>query len=100
MKNRIHILTKIHMPATSSVTTKRMMSEQVEPDVFEPACHKLNPKIKAKHEALLKEYESQFARDETTIGTTLLTKIVHRHRGRGTCITETLSNHHETLSIA
>ena len=26
-------------------------------------------------------------------------KNVHRHRRLGTCITETLSNHHETLSI-
>ena len=46
---------------TSSVSTKRMMSEQVELDTFEPPNHKLNPNIKTKIEALLKEYESQFA---------------------------------------
>ena len=60
---------------TSSVTTKKMMSEQVEPDTFEPPCHKLKPNIMAKLEAILKEYESQFARDETTISTTSLTKM-------------------------
>ena len=37
-----------------------MMSEQVEPDAFEPPCHKLKPSIKAYREALLKEYMSQF----------------------------------------
>ena len=52
-----------------------MMSEQVEPDAFEPPCHKLKSNIKAKLEAILKEYESQFMRDETTIGTTPLTKM-------------------------
>ena len=46
---------------TSSVTMKRMMSEQVELDTFEPPCHKLKPNIKTKLEALLKEYNSQFA---------------------------------------
>ena len=60
---------------TSSVTMKRMMSEQVEPDTFEPPHHKLKPNIKTKLEALLKEYESQFAQDETSIVTTPLTKM-------------------------
>ena len=45
----------------NSVTTQKMMSEQVEPDTFEPPCHKLKPNIKTKYEALLKEYKSQFA---------------------------------------
>ena len=59
----------------SSVTTRRMMSEQVEPDAFEPPCHKLKPNIKAKPEALVKEYETQFTQDETSVGTTPLTQI-------------------------
>ena len=54
---------------------KRMMSEQEEPDAFEPPHHKLKPNIKAKLEAFLKEHRSQFARDETTTGTTPLTKM-------------------------
>ena len=45
---------------TNSVTTKRMMSEQVEPDTFELSCHKLKPNIKTRLDTLLKEYESQF----------------------------------------
>ena len=59
----------------SSVTTKKMISEQVEPDAFEPPCHKLKPNIKTKLKALLKEYKSQFTQDETSIGTTPLTKM-------------------------
>ena len=52
-----------------------MMSEQVEPDAFEPPYHKLTPSIEAKLEALLKEYTSQFANSETSIGTTPLTEM-------------------------
>ena len=52
-----------------------MMSEQVEPDAFEPPCHKFKPNIEAKLETLLKEYETQFAQDETSIGTTPLTQM-------------------------
>ena len=52
------------------------MSEQVEPDAFEPPCHKLKPNTEAKLEALLKEYATQFTQDETsTISTTPLTKM-------------------------
>ena len=59
----------------SSVTTKKMMSEQVKPDALEPPCHKLKPNMEAKLEALLKEYESHFTEDKTTISTTPLTKM-------------------------
>ena len=52
-----------------------MMPEQVEPDTFEPPCHKLNPNIQANLKVLLKEYTSQFAQDETNIGRTPLTKM-------------------------
>ena len=60
---------------TTSSVTKNIMSEQVEPDAFEPPCHKLKPNIETKLEALLKEYASQFTQDETSIGTTPLTKM-------------------------
>ena len=53
-----------------------MMSEQVEPDTFEPPSNKLKPSIKAKLEALLKEYTSQFAEDETSMSTTPLTETM------------------------
>ena len=52
-----------------------MMSDQVEPDAFEPPHHKLMPNIEAKLEALLKEYASQFAQDETSVSTTPLTEM-------------------------
>ena len=51
------------------------MSEQVEPDTFEQPGHKLKPNIEAKLEALLKEYKSQFAQDETSISIIPLTKM-------------------------
>ena len=51
------------------------MSEQVEPETFEPPCHNLEPNIETIFEALLEEYASQFAWDETSIGTTPLTKM-------------------------
>ena len=52
-----------------------MMAEQVKPDVFNPPCHKLSTNIQPDLNALLKEYESQFARDKTSIGTTPLTSM-------------------------
>ena len=46
---------------TSSVTMKRMMSEQVEPDTLETPHHTLKSNIETKLAALSKEYKSQFA---------------------------------------
>ena len=59
-EKNLHLHKNSDAHTTSSVTTKKMMSEQVEPDVFKPPCHKLQPYIEAKLEALLKEYASQF----------------------------------------
>ena len=53
-----------------------MMAEQVEPETFKPLHHKLKQYIEAKLEAVLKEYASQFAQDETSIGTTPLTEMM------------------------
>ena len=61
--------------SANSVTLQKMMAEQVQPDIFDPPCHKLKPGIQSKLEALLKEYETQFAKDETSIGTTPLTEM-------------------------
>ena len=61
--------------STNSVTLQKMMAEQVQPDTFHPPCHKLKPNIESKLDALLKEYASQFAKDETFIGTTPLTEM-------------------------
>ena len=52
------------------------MAEQVKPDTFKPPHHKLKQHIEAKFEAFLKEYASQLAQDETSIGTTPLTEMM------------------------
>ena len=52
-----------------------MIAEHVQQDTFNPPCHKLRPSIESKLNTLLKKYASQFAKDETTIGTTPLTEM-------------------------
>ena len=52
------------------------MSQQFKPDVFDPPCHKLTTNIQNELDALLKEYELQFAKDKTSIGTTPLTSMM------------------------
>ena len=61
---------------TNSVTLQKMMSKQVKLDIFDPPCHKLKTSTQNKLNILLKEYESQFMKDETSIGTTPLTSIM------------------------
>ena len=61
--------------STNSVTLQKMMSEQVKPDIFDPPHHKLKADIKSKLDALLKEYASQFTKDEMSIGTTPLMEM-------------------------
>ena len=52
-----------------------MMSESVTPDTFDPPWHELSAPIQDSLKLLLQEYESQFAKDETTIHTTPLTSM-------------------------
>ena len=61
---------------TNSIRLQKMMAEQATPDVFTPPCHKLTTNIQNKLNVLLKEYESQFAKDKTSIGTTPLTSMM------------------------
>ena len=61
---------------TNSIMLQKMMAEQVKPDVFNPLYHKLSTSIQNDLDALLKEYESQFVKDETSIGTTSLTSMM------------------------
>ena len=61
--------------STNSVTIQTMMAEQVKPSTFHPPHHKMKPSIESKLDALLKEYASQFAKDEMSIGTTPLTEM-------------------------
>ena len=60
---------------TNSVTLKKMMSETITPDTFNPAQHELSAAVQDNLKLLLQEYESQFTKDETTIGTTPLTSM-------------------------
>ena len=57
---------------TNSIMLQKMIAEQVKPDVFNLPCHKLSTNIQHDLDALLKEYESQFVKDKTFIGTTPL----------------------------
>ena len=50
-----------------------MMAEHVQQDTFNPPCHKSRCSIESKLNALLKEYALHFAKDEMSIGTTVLT---------------------------
>ena len=61
---------------TNSVMLKKMMVEKVTPDIFNPPCHELSNNIQQELDVLLKEYESQFAKDETSIGTIPLTSMM------------------------
>ena len=61
--------------STNSVTLQKLMAEQVQLDTFHPPHHKLKPNIESKLDALLKQYASQFAKDETSIGTSPLTEM-------------------------
>ena len=61
--------------STNSITLQKMIAEQVQPDIFDPPCHKLMPVIQSRLDTLLKEYETQLAKDETSIGTTPLTEM-------------------------
>ena len=60
---------------TSSVTLKEMMSETDTPDAFNLPCHELSTAVQNDLDLLLQEYELQFAKDETSIGTTPLTSM-------------------------
>ena len=60
---------------TNSVTLQKMMAEQVKPDIFNPPWHKLKTNTQNKLDTLLKDYESQFMKDETSIGTAPLTSM-------------------------
>ena len=63
-------LTNPNAPTTQIITKQRMMGEKVKLDTFKPPCHELKQHIEAKLTELLKEYASEFAQDETSIGTT------------------------------
>ena len=59
----------------NSITLKKMMFETVMSDTFNPPHHKISTPVQNSLELLLREYESQFTQDETSIGMTPLTSM-------------------------
>ena len=59
-----------------SIMLKKLMAEKVTPDIFNPPHHELSNNIQHDLNALLKKYESQFTKDQTSIGTTILTSMM------------------------
>ena len=59
----------------NSVTLKKMMSKTITSDTFNPPHHEISPSVQNSLTSLLEEYNSQFAQDETSIGTTSLTSM-------------------------
>ena len=60
------------MHQANSITLKKMMSKTVTTDIFDLPQHELSAPIQDSLKLLLEEHESQFAKDETSIGTTPL----------------------------
>ena len=60
---------------TNSMTLKKMMSETVTPDALNLPCHELSTPEENDLDLLLREYESLFTKDETSIGATPLTSM-------------------------
>ena len=66
-----------HMSQTFiySLTTKKMIEDNVQPDAFTPALHNLSGDVRKLLNQLLETFKLQFAQDETSIGKTHLSKI-------------------------
>ena len=60
---------------TNSITLKKMMAETVTPDTFNQPHHEISKTVQKEVDILVWEYESQFAQDETSVGTTTLTSM-------------------------
>ena len=61
--------------STNGVTLQKMMAEQVKPGPFDPPHHQFKTSTQGKLDTLLAEFKTQFAKDETLIETTPLTKM-------------------------
>ena len=59
----------------NSATTQQMLPETVKPDSLTPPKYQLNLTIQQQLDKLLGTFKDQFAKDETTIGTTPLTQM-------------------------
>ena len=66
-----------HMSQTSinSLNTQKILDEHIHLTLFTPPLHTLLGDVRKSLNQLLETFKSQFAQDETSIGTTYLTKI-------------------------
>ena len=66
-----------HMRQTSinSLTTQKMIEEHIQPDTFTPPLYTVLGDVRKSLNQLLKTFELQVVQDETSIGTTHLTKM-------------------------
>ena len=76
-----------------------MMSETITPDTFNPPCHELSAAMQNNLKLLLQEYESQFSKDETTIGTTPLTSMTIDTGTSDPISQKTLPHSYEALPV-
>ena len=60
----------------NSITLKKMISETVMSDTFNPSHHEIMTPIQNSLKLLLEEYDSEFAQNETSIGMTPLTSML------------------------
>ena len=65
----------ITQTAINSLTTQKMLEDHVQPDLFTPILHTLLGDVRKSLNQLLEEVKAQFVQDETSIGTTHLTKM-------------------------
>ena len=84
---------------TNSITLKKMMVETVTPDTFNPPCHELPTTIPNELELLLWEYESQFAKDETSIWNHSSYQHDDRYRYLQPHLSKTLPHNYEALPM-
>ena len=59
----------------NSATTRRMLPETIKLDSFTPSKYQLDSTTQQQLDFLLRTFKDQFAKDETTIGTTPLTQM-------------------------
>ena len=69
------LIDKMSQTSVNSVITQKMMGVQVQLDTFTPSLHHLSSEVKWSLDELLDSFKSQFAKDDTSIGTTNLAKI-------------------------
>ena len=66
---------KLMQRPINSATTQRMLPKTIKPDSFTPTKYQLDTTIQQQLDNLFRTFKDQFAKDETTICTTLLTQM-------------------------